>query len=537
MSATAPAALPDDQRLLLDGLMAKLDGVAGPPALLRLMAEVLRTLLRRQGDAEFLITIQDAFTTGIAGLSWDEQKALAREVVRVVIDKRPEIARAWQAMHAAGTPPPVHRRAADQEIKPPAVPAPEPDSVEARLGEYVADIVLRRLALLRVAPPSLPSIAYCHTQPFFLFAPAFPDILRGFVVGALLEHCRLGLDRRVYRHAEPAILADSEAWKAFMADKRDTIWKILISSLSKLAAAHKTAEAKLLAAAVGETGLPEYKMVEMPVSQPRLYSILGVRFTLGQETSIKRVRVKVAPSYELEPLEQDALDLIAKLHHAASHAGLDLPASVDFQFLRTLLEFNVRLFMQSRDELMGLAGHAETSQQFLIERFKAVDEALSHTLADILAMMLFTQHGDARFGFPEFYAICIGAARDKSAVSLKRPFVTHEIGRRPRELAFQLREALRRRLHVDVVLAAVDMLIQCWQVMGRKRFNGELDAGLAVIGGFPMAFADDSEEPTFIAIGQMVREVLTSETPERSACLMQIGQAYDRIGRTLPALA
>ena len=275
----------------------------------------------------------------------------------------------------------------------------------------------------------------------------------------------------------------------------------------------------------------------MPVSRPRLYSILGVEFALGQVNSVKRVRVKVPSPYRLDPSEQEALELIAQLHRSASHAGLNLPASVDFQFLRTLLDFNVRLFMQSRDELMGLAGHAETSAKFLTDRFKAVDETLSHILADILAMMLFTQHGDARFGLAEFYGTCVGASREQSALNQTRPFVTQELRRRPRELAFQLREALRRRLHVDVVLAAVDMLILCWQVMGRNRFNAELDAGLAVIGAFPMTFAGDSEEASFVAIGEMVRDVLTSEAPERSACLMQIGQAYDRIGRKAAALA
>lgn len=536
------AALPDDQRLLLDGLVAKLDGVANPNALLRFMAEVLRTLLRRQGDAEFLVTIQDAFTTGMAGLSWDEQKSLANEVIRVVIDKRPEIARAWQAGHADATAP-QPRRAADHPVTPqpePAVAAAPPydfAAAEARLGQYVADILLRRLALLRVKPPSPPSIAYSHGHPFFLFTPAFPEILRAFTVGPLLEHCRIGLEHRIYRHVDLALLSDPDAWKAFMADKRDTIWKILISSLSRLAAAHKTGEAKIQAAALEGAAKTEYKLVDVPVSRPRIYTILGVQFSLGQTTGMRQMQVEVPSPHLLEPAERQALDLIALLHRTASHAGLNLPASVDFQFLRTLLGFNVRLFMQSRDELMGLAAHAETSSKFLTDRFRAVDESLSHVLADILAMMLFTQHGDARFGLTEFYGICVGAARDKSAANQKRPFVTHELKRRPRELAFQLREALRRRLHVDVVLATVDMLILCWQVMGKNRFNNELDVGLAVIGAFPMTFAGDPEEASFVAIGQMVRDVLTSEAPERSACLMQISQIYERIGRKAPALA
>lgn len=538
--------LPDDQRLLLDGLMTKLEGVADPAALQRFMGEILRTLLRRQGDAEFLTTIQDAFTTGMAGLTWIEQKALAREVIRVVINKRPEIASAWQALHAEAKAAPVHRRAADTEPPPPP-PPPEPDlaltepyvhaAAAEKLGDYVADVLLRRLALLRVKPPAPPSIAYSHDQPFFLFAAPFPDILRAFVVGPLLKHCRVGLERRVYRHVDQTILNDGEAWKAFMVEKRDEIWKVLISSLSKLAAAHKVAEAKLVTAASAKDKPPEYKMVEVPVTQPRLYSILGVQFTLGQTTSIKRMRVKVPPSHELEPGEQTALDLIGQLHRAASHAGLQLPPSVDFQFLRTLLDFNVRLFMQSRDELMGLAGHKETSTKFLTDRFKAVDETFSHTLADILAMMLFTQHGDARFGLAEFYGICVGSARDKTAVDLKRPFVMQEVRRRPRELALQLREALRRRLHVDVVLASADMLIQCWTVLGKQRFNTELDAGLAVIGAFPMTFDGDPEMAAFIAIGQILREVLTSDVPQRADCLIRISEAYDRIGRKTAGVA
>ena len=538
--------LPDDQRLLLDGLMSKLDGVADPAALQRFMGEILRTLLRRQGDSEFLATIQDAFTTGMAGLTWEEQKALARQVILVVIEIRPEIARAWQALHAEAKAAPTHRRAADLDPSPPP-PEPEPQisltepyvhaAAAEKLGEYMADILMRRLALLRVKPPAPPSIAYSHDAPFFLFAAPFPEILRAFVVGPLLNHCRIGLERRIYRHVEQPMLNDGEAWKAFMAEKRDEVWKVLISSLTKLAAAHKVAEAKLVTAASAQNKPPEYKMVEIPVTQPRLYSILGVQFALGESTSMKRMRVKVPPSHELEPGEQTALDLIGKLHRTASHAGLQLPPSVDFQFLRTLLDFNVRLFMQSRDELMGLAGHKETSTKFLTDRFKAVDETLSHTLADILAMMLFTQHGDARFGLTEFYGICVGSARDKTAVDQKRPFVMQEIRRRPRELALQLREALRRRLHVDVVLAAADMLIQCWTVLGKQRFNTELDAGLAVIGAFPMTFSGDPEEASFMAIGQIMREVLTSDEPQRADCLIRISQTYDRIGRKAAVVA
>lgn len=546
--------LPADQRLLLDEILAKLKQVPDQPGLIRFMSQVLRSLLRRQGDSEFLATIQDAYSAGIAGLDWDEQRALATEVIRVVIDKRPEIARAWQATQAAAAassapaaPAPVQaplRRAADAAPPPPppaAPPAPagpayEFAAIEQRLGEYVSDILLRRLELLRVKPAEPPSIAYCFTQPFFLFGPSLPAVLRDFLIGPLLQNCRANLEKRVYRGADAAALASDEAWKVFMAERRDTVWKVLLPRLSKLATAQKTGEAKLASAKLGISATQQYKVVEMPVTRPRMYSILGVEFALGAVTSTKRVRIKVPPAHELEPHEQEALDLIAMLRGRAAHAGIDLPAAVDFHFLRTLLEFNVRPFMAARDELMGLAGHVETNPTFLIERFKAVDETFNTILADILAMMLFTQHGDSRFGLAEFYSVCVGSARDHGAVGQNRPFVTTEIARRPRELAFQLREVLRRRLHIDVVLGAVEKLMECWRVLGRKRFGAELDAAQTVIGAFPMVFAGDSEEATFTNIAQMVQAAVELDGPEARAVLVKIAQTYDHIGRKATAI-
>ena len=88
---------------------------------------------------------------------------------------------------------------------------------------------------------------------------------------------------------------------------------------------------------------------------------------------------------------------------------------------------------------------------------------------------------------------------------------------------------------MDVVLTAVDMLLQCWQVMGRLRFNAEMDAGLAVISAFPMTFAGDPEEAAFIAISRLIRDVLGAEIPDRAACLTQVSEIYDRIGRKAAA--
>ena len=90
--------IPANQQLLYRDLCAKLEATADEEALARRLGEVLRSLLRRQGDAEFLSVVRDLAMESLAGRGLADQKALAAEVVRLVLDKRPEVAAAWQAL-------------------------------------------------------------------------------------------------------------------------------------------------------------------------------------------------------------------------------------------------------------------------------------------------------------------------------------------------------------------------------------------------------------------------------------------------------
>jgi hypothetical protein len=278
-------------------------------------------------------------------------------------------------------------------------------------------------------------------------------------------------------------------------------------------------------------------VVEMPVTKPRTYNILGVEFALGQVTATKRVKVKVPPPYKLEPSETEAIDLIGEFRIGAAQAGLSLPHSADFQFLRTLLNFNTRMFIQSRDELIGLAAHEDTTSGFLAERLQAADKSFTNFLTDVLVMMMFTRCGDTSFRLAQFYAVCVGSARDKSAMVARRPFIPGELARRPHELAVQVREALRRRLHMDAVLGSVERFLDCYKVMGRNMFGHELDEARSVITAFPMVFASDPEAATYTSIAKLVLATITGEQSDRSICLMRVGQAYDRIGRKSSASA
>lgn len=544
-------ALPQDQTRLRDDLLGKLERIGDLPGMLHFMAEVLRTLLRRQSDLSFLGAIQDAFAAGLVGLTWDEQKSLAAEVIRVVIEKRPEIAKAWhvaeearlaeEARQAAENVP--HRREIDR--MPPSVPAMssvDDESydfalAETRIGEHLAELLERRLALIQVPPPTIPSIGYCHSQPFFLFDPRLAPVLKGFVIGPLLKRCRVGLERRVYVKVDQKVLTQEEAAKAFWSEMRPLVWKAVDSRLEKLAQHHKSAEAKLINQQKGVGFHSEVKVVEKEVVRPRTYNIMGVEFALGKETTTKKVKVTLPPANQLNKDELEALDLIEDLRNRAHSVGVDLPSSADFQFLRTMLDFNTRLFTQSRDELLGLAGHGETTTRFLRDRLRETEKHMNNMLVDILVMMMFTRHGDMRFGLAELYAVCVGAARDKSSINARRPFIPNEVARRPSQLAIQLRESLRRRLHVDAVLGAAERYLECNKLYGKKLYGEELAEGRSLIEAFPMVFAGDSEEATFVQVGKHITDMLDGATEDLSVCLVQIGRTYDRVGRTGTAKA
>ena len=516
--------------LLFEEFSAKLDHLASEGALARVMGEILRCLLRRQGDAEFLTIVQDAFVAGMAGRGLDGQKVLAREVIRVVIELRPEIAQAWQILYGTGEPSlPHRRRAADRMPLDTALPAdgatsfhPARSAAEHLTALFVGEVIDRRLKPFQIAAPPLPSIAYCHAQPFFLFTQAFCGVVRDFVTGVLMEDRRDALERDVYSGLTP-IMAQSDAVESFLAGSQPKIWGILGERLGQLAALHHSVEAKLANGAVGGAGT-EGREVEIPVSQPRVWHVLGIRFTLGSWTGKRKVRMEDGAGGGIEPAEMEALELLTRFRDMAASAGLELPDACDFGFLRLLLDFDAGRFALALKEVSALAGHAK-----LPERLRALDGTLPGGLVDVLVLMLFFRHGDGGFGFRELCEAGAGTAREAGGPEVQRPFIRSEVARRPRELAFQFREALRQRRDVATVEAAARMLATVWQAMPNAGFAKERDAALTVFTAFPVAFANDPDEPVFSEISHVFYRTLTSDSPDFERCLLAVATSYGAI--------
>jgi hypothetical protein len=518
---------PDQQGLFKD-VCTKIDRMADPDSLALLMGKVLHSLLRRTGDAEFLAAVQDAFIAGLEGRPWEGQRQLARQVAQVVIEIRPEIALAWQAQHLRPGEVP-QRRASDAtpsifQTQPPA-PAAALPQVEQVVANFITGIIQRRLDLFAVPAPHFPSIAYCHDQPFFLFAPAFAPVALAFITGELMELCHQSLQRHVYTPLTAKLDGSAEAIDAFLEEKRAEIWKILTERLGKLGGRQHSAEAKIANCQDGDGTGPVYKVVEVPVQRPRVLSVLGVSFTLGQKTAMRKVRVR-DKSGEIDSAEMEALTLITRLRDMAAQQGLELPAACDFHFFATLLDFDGNRYAHALKEYFALAGHEKTSRAYLFERLAALDRAFTNTISDALVLTLFTQLSERGFGLQELYDVCIGTARASTAQASKRPFVQSEVARRPRELAFQLREVVRRRHDVETLRAAAEMLFTAWRTLGKSRFANERTAALTVLRAFPVVFAGDPDEATLCEISHVLYRTLSAEIPDYTACITAICSAY-----------
>lgn len=525
--------LPADQRLLYRDLTAKLEAQGDEQQLIHFMGGVLHSLLRRKGDAEFLRSIQDSFTTGLAGRPWQDKITLAREIIGLVVTKRPEVAVAWQTLNHQ-EPRPHQRRAADQGAL-----VPDPDDLpdfslapeegdelppvappEEMVAEYVAAVLERRLALFPAPVLRLPSPVYSHEQPFFLFSPHFSEIAQRFVSRVLLGLMRTDLDRMLYGHMDAALLADEDKLKAFLAERRPDLWAVIMARLGRFVGDLRSVQAKLAAAEAGDHG-PEFQVVEVPVSQPRVFRVLGVAFTLGNRTDVKRMKLRINPSSQPDHDEMLALDVITRLRDMAARAGLDLPESCDFAFLRTLLDFDATRYAKDWAELQALAANKETPRETLLERLNQLDAVYPVELADALAITLFYHGGDGAFGFQELYDLALEWNR-----TARRSFLLAEIARRPRDLAFQIRDCLRKRVDRNGTGLAVVMLFEVWRVMDRTRFRAELDAALTVFSAFPVAFAGDPDEKVFTEIGSVLFKTLSTEPLEAANTIETVIRLY-----------
>ncbi|MBC7952443.1 MAG: hypothetical protein H7Z12_11580 [Rhodospirillaceae bacterium] len=527
--------LPADQRLLYRDLTAKLDAQGDEQQLIRFVGGVLHSLLRRKGDAEFLCAIQDSFTTGLAGRPWQDQLTLAREVIGLVVTKRPEVAVAWQTLNRQ-EPRPHQRRAADQG----EAPAPtdlddlpdfslapdEGDELppvarpEELVAEYVAAVLERRLALFAAPVLRLPSPVYSHEQPFFLFSPRFSEIAQRFVSRVLLGLMRSDLDRVLYDHMDAALLADEGKLNAFLAERRPDLWAVIMARLGRFASDLRSAHSKLAAAHAGDDGT-EFQVVDVPVSRPRVFHVLGVAFTLGNRTHVKPIKLRVNPSAKPDNDEMLALDVITKLRDMAARAGLELPESCDFAFLRMLLDFDATRYARDLADLQALAAHKDTPREAVLECLNKLDAVYPVELADALAITLFHHGGDGAFGFHELYDLALDWGR-----IAHRPFLLPEIARRPRDLAFQIRDCLRKRIDRNGMGLAVVMLFEVWRVMDRSRFRAELDAALTVFSAFPVAFAGDRDEKVFTEIGSVLFRTLSADPLDAAAAIETVLKLY-----------
>ncbi|MGE5477871.1 MAG: hypothetical protein ACM3Q1_14525 [Bacteroidales bacterium] len=524
---SASLALPADQTQLYEDLCAKLELQQDEDQLIHFMGGVLASLLRRKGDAAFLRTVQDAFTNGLSGRPWPQQKVLAREVIGMVIAKRPEVALAWQRV-SGEEPHPLARRAVDvdaaQDDLPEICMAPEPDagSYEAFCAAAAADIsgaLTRRLSLFTLPPQRFPSPTYMHEGPLFLVTEGFAKVVHDFLATVLLPLWEEPL-RALHAGAGGGSAANA------VAEMRGPLWTLVTNRLHELAERAASANAKLEAARTQQESGPDFQLVEVPVSRERTLSVLGVQFSLGTSTEMAVRKVPVPPAARPSGDEMQALDLVTRLHDLAADAGLELPDAADLGMLHKLLTFDAQRLADDMPGLLALVRDGDAEAEAVLDGIQAALAGHPSVVADAAVLCLFAHGVDGSFGFEELVRL---ASRWSEA---EHPLLEAEIVRRPRDLAFQVRDALRRRLDRNNMGLTVVMLFEVWRVLSAGRHETALCSAITVFSAFPIAFAGDAAEAAFSDIGAALTKGLTAPVLDSSGTVEQVMRLY---GTVVPA--
>ena len=517
---------------LFNGLCAKLEQIGTELSLAAFMGNALKTLLRRQGDAQFLEAIRDAYVARAAGLALADQQQLARSILQVVIELRPEIARAWNEAHP--TDPSVVKWRQSDRRKLPEPPPPPParrrqhPQADTLAADFVRTNVQRRLASFNLNPPQIPSLAYYHERPLFLFDRNFHKVFASFIADILLPLCRPVLMRKAYADITAVLTDPPEAQNLMLLKKRDEIETAILQRLAALAALQHKAEDIIGKAETLETAPdgPAWRTVEIPQSRPRTLTIMGVTLPVGTQTVTRTITVRTDGGRDLSIEEMEALTLFTQFKDMVAAEGVTLPNGCDFQFLQFLLEFDQVKFAQSAKVVTELATHNLTSSDFLINKLRREERLQKGNLSDVLLLILYNDAADRGFGIADLHRFCIETSREPAELLQKRPFLYWEMSRRPYELAFQIRETMRQRLSVNTLEITLRMFFNAWKTLAKSLFAKDMEIALGVIAAFPIVFTGDAHEAHFSKIAERLGEVLTAPAPDYESAILAITGVY-----------
>ena len=521
---------------LPDSLRDKIKQIKDPSTLMLFMGHTLRSMLQREKDETFLNAIRDAFIARAAGRPIGVQHSQACEILRVVIELRPEIKTKIEQdiLSAKLETRSISWSGEDRRSQPlkdaahPAINAVKPEP-EALAAHYMAHVIEQKLSVFHHPQQQTPAMTYCHGERFFLFDTAFHNVFARFMTEVVMVLCQPILRRTVYTNFASAVNGTSDLHQAYLDSKRADIEIALTQRLAALAHLQKTAEELISQAEKSEGGQVLWREIEIPHVQSRSVSVFGVKLSMGSVTEKRKIKVRSDGGRDLSADEIEALTLYTQFTDMTSQEGIHLPTACNFEFLHKLMLFDPLKYAASHKGLVDLGKHGHTTQDFLREQVKRAEGALPSGFSDILHLSLFLNLSERSFGLAELHRVCIETTRDPIVLAQKRPLLHLEMAKRPRELAFQLRETLRTRSPVSHVDAALKLLFEAWRIFSKDLFESELNIAKGVIASFPIVFIGDANEKELTLISEQIVETLSAEKPEYDRCILLITTAYERL--------
>ena len=496
----------DHENTLINDYTKKIESIESEPALAKLVGESVDDLLRRQSDLRFAEVIKDEYLTHIIGCGIADQRTHALEAITIVIKLRPEIGAAWQEWrkhndlnnwdasqkgdrrHSKG-----HGKSKSEKK---SLRTSDPSKEEVAVVQHVSCVIKEKLDHFKTTLHLIPSAAYCRENVFFLSHPSIHDLLVKFVTDGLIVISSLKLGKPIYR---PMQSFESD-YDGFVRSKSALIMQILTQQMSMF---NQTLVEREKRDALGQ----QYKMVQKKVVRPKVHSVMGVNFTMGKETIVKKVKVPISREASLTEMDRESIALQELLDTLAADLPFTIPIEFDLNFVQKFLELDGNKFKSWVREIDSLARNTKTNPSFLDERITKMRAELKNCFAEVAMLKIFYASQQQSIGITHLHKMCLSVSPLVDGYKEAFPFTYWELIHRPRELAVQFREAIKTKLSVNTIESCL-MYIYAFQTEFWPEYETVFEEAIAILSGFALVFGQDPNAKKLIEMGDITAKAL-----------------------------
>jgi hypothetical protein len=143
-------------------------------------------------------------------------------------------------------------------------------------------------------------------------------------------------------------------------------------------------------------------------------------------------------------------------------------------------------------------------------------------------LKLFFSNPERGFRIEQLYGLCLMESEKIGIYGDVYPFIRTELTRRPKELAIQFREAVKKRQSVNTVEACLNLLLSLRTTL-HAEFDGCFEEAAAILTGFNLVLSRDPSVEMLAKLGKLAAEALPAKTQARNDAVKKVIRLYNSI--------